>query len=73
MRDRVVLWVLGCGALAALAAWHVIGPWPAIVLVALAVMGAALVYRIEPPTIDLDGTPWLDEAHDLESSRAKDQ
>lgn len=54
MRDRVVLWTLVCGVGVALLAWEAIGPWPAMVLALLAVVGASLVYRIERPRIDLD-------------------
>jgi hypothetical protein len=73
LRDRVVRWVLGCGGVAAVLAWFVVGRWPALVLIALTVVGAAVVYRIEPPRIDLDGTPWLDETADQERTGASDQ
>ena len=55
MRDRVVLWVLGAGALIALTVWLRIGPWPAMVVGLVALLLASVAYRIEPPRIDLDG------------------
>jgi hypothetical protein len=63
VRDRVVLWVLGCGGIAAFLAWRLIGPWPGLVLILLAVVVAAVAYRIEAPRIDLHGSPtWVDDA-----------
>lgn len=47
--------MLGCGAVAVLLTWYCIGAWPAMALVLLALVAAAVVYRIEPPRIDLDG------------------
>jgi hypothetical protein len=73
MRDRVVRWLLGGGGVLALLAEFSIGPWPAMVLVLLSLVGAAVVYRVEPPRIDLDGTPWLDDTVEPEPSRALDQ
>jgi hypothetical protein len=72
VRDRVVRWVLCGGAVLALLTWHLLGPWPAMILVVLAVVAAAVTYRIEPPRIDLDGTPWLtDPADPAETAEAE--
>src|ERR1700712_4799034 len=73
MRDRVVRWVLGGGGVLALLVGFFIGPWPAMVLALPAPVGAAAAYRVEPPRIDLDGTPWLDDTVEPEPSRALDQ
>ena len=70
VRDRVVRWVLACGALAALLAWHFVGAWPAMAIVLLTLIGASIAYRIEPPKIDLHGSPWIDDAADRDRSRS---
>ena len=57
LRDRIVLSALGGGALVALVLWLRVSPWPAMVVVLLAVVVAAVAYRLEPPRIDLDGLP----------------
>src|SRR4051812_1436635 len=49
VRDRVVLWVLGCGAPGTLLAWRLLGPWPGMLLLIATLLVAALAYRIEPP------------------------
>lgn len=51
MRDRIALAVLAGGGLAALAVWHPLGPWPALVLGLLAVVAAGVIYRLEPSTM----------------------
>lgn len=61
VRDRVALWTLTAGVLAAIAAWRFIGPWPALAVGVLAVLVACAAYRAERPRIDLDHLP-LDEA-----------
>ena len=53
VRDRVVRWALGLGAVLALSAWHFVGPWASLVLVVLALGVAAVAYRIEAPRIDV--------------------
>ena len=60
VRDRVALWTLTAGVLAAVAAWRFVGPWPAMVVAVLAVLVACAAYRVERPRIDLDHLP-LDE------------
>lgn len=73
MRDRVVRRVLGCGALVAVLTWRFVGEWPAMVLVVLAIVVAAIVYRIEPPRIDLHGSHGREDARGRSSSRVMDQ
>ncbi len=54
VRDRVVRWALGVGAVLALLAWHLAGPWASLVLVLLALGIAAAAYRVEAPRIDVE-------------------
>jgi hypothetical protein len=61
VRDRVALWALAGGALAAVAAWRLVGPWPAMVVGVLAVLVACMAYRVEASRIDLDHLPLDDE------------
>jgi hypothetical protein len=70
LRDRVVLWVLAGGAGLALLSWHLVGPWAAMVVLVLALVAAAVAYRIEPPRIDLNGSPtWTDRPSAHEAVR----
>jgi hypothetical protein len=63
VRDRVVLWVLAGGGIAAFLCWRLLGPWPGLILILVTVLVAAVAYRIEAPRIDLHGSPtWVDDA-----------
>lgn len=73
VRDRVVRWMLGCGAVAALLTWYWVGAWPALAVVLLALVGASVVYRIEPPTIHLDAPSDDDADRERSRSRAADR
>ena len=57
VRDRVVLCTVAVGACASLVGWQVLGRWPALVLLILAIAAASIAYRIEPPRIDLGELP----------------
>ncbi len=54
VRDRVVRWTLSLGAVIALLAWHLAGPWASLVLVLLALGVAAAAYRVDAPRIDVE-------------------
>ena len=54
VRDRVVLWVLVVGIGAGVLAWAPLGPWAGLLPMLAALLVASLVYRVEPPRIDLD-------------------
>ena len=54
VRDRVVLWVLATGFVAALLSWLFLGHWFALGLGVAAIGIACVVYRIEPTRIDLE-------------------
>ena len=59
LRDRLVLAIVGGGALGVLGAGMLGGPWPALVLGVVVVLVAAAAYRIQPPRFD--EWPWPDE------------